>query len=192
MNEGKSFFMIAFEVIIAAVFLGLIVYVGTLNSRMWSTYEQSEQNKAAIEEYASYAAFDNAEVGGQDIVSFITAHDGDPFVLVLDKQPTYTVLARASDAYTQGVSISFDGCHSNIELQAAVQNYYGSDISALTTEELTTLSPSELTMKFAKNEVGGVTGNPLNNGNNGYANFKSYLVYDDKSSTVLGIVAVKQ
>ena len=193
MTEGKSILMIAFDIIFAIAFLGIWLFAGRQNQRMWSIYERGEVNKSDIAAYAEMAAYDNTTVGGQDLVSLMTTSKGDPFVLILDQSGTK--LACSYDAYTFNYQLDESCFHVDY---GAVPSYIrtiatsgqlGNQLQTVPFEhrydyQNTTIHASDLTYNFLTGDLCASEGK--------YAKYDTTLVYDGNSSTVIGVVAVKQ
>lgn len=82
MNEAKSLVHMSVSAMIAALFVGLAVGLITLGYFIWSMFSSQDLASRRLRDYATYAAYDNTVIRGQDAVSLIATTEGDPFVVV--------------------------------------------------------------------------------------------------------------
>lgn len=83
MPEAKSLTHMALTAMFATMLLAAasgLIGVGYL---MWSAFSSQSATNERMQQFARYAAFDTANVRGQDIISLIHDTQGDPVVIVI-------------------------------------------------------------------------------------------------------------
>lgn len=185
MTEGRSILSNFISVLVAIIMFGMLGYIIFINTDIWNVFAAQTQSDAELRNYSTYAAYDQTNCRGQDIMSLMSKTAGDPFVLICDSTGP---IAASCDNYT--VDLDF----STVDRTDAVNcDFYG----YIQTGSLNSLGLSNV-WNYS-------TGNPTNqelqdfflNGGGAasigkYAYFTTYLLYDNKASTeVVGIVAVK-
>lgn len=185
MSEAKSIISAVLSVLVAIIMLGMISYEVYLNSDIWHVFAKQNDASRSIRSYSEYAAYDETEVRGQDVMSLVSKTQGDPFVIVVSgTSPAFV----SCDEYTKSLNFS-DLDTSSISGLDIGNSLRGSTVGSCATDSVvwmdaSTLSTDQLQSRF-------LTG-ALSDGGNKYARFKSYLVYDEAPSTnVIGIVVVK-
>lgn len=83
MDEAKSIVMMIVSVIIASSVLAASALLISYSNETWAVMQRQQTNNAAMHDYAKYAAYDNTEVKGSDIISFINETRGYPFTMVI-------------------------------------------------------------------------------------------------------------
>lgn len=168
--------------------LGMLTYVIVLNNNIWNVSARQSDANAAIRNYSEYAAFDDTECRGQDVMSLISKTQGDPFVVVGVRGQNQVYLT-SYDAYTGSVDLSQAdlSCAATCDLYSTLNGAVAgvSSLNSSVKYTGTGITTSSLQDNFLKG--------PLSDNNNKYAKFHTYLIYDGINSTnVLGIVAVKE
>lgn len=183
--------MIFIECILGIAFIGMFVVTGSLNTRMWNSYERSELDKQSISDYSGMAAFDGTTVRGQDIVSLITESKGDPFVMVTSGN---RIIACSYDDYTRGIKLTADntGC-----LRSALDAQMAGAIANNTIDNLLTTIPTQWYYDSASPASSTISDFFLlgegSDGANNYSSYRTYLVYQDEGSNeIIGIIAQKE
>ena len=82
MNEAKTLTHMAISVMIGAMILAAAMGLITLGYNIWSMFSKQDLANRRLRDYSTYAAFDNAVVRGQEVVTLIANTEGDPFVVV--------------------------------------------------------------------------------------------------------------
>ena len=88
MDEAKSLIHHALAAMFASLILVAVMSLITLGNMMWRAFADQAESNRRLEEYAKYAAFDNQEVRGQDIISLIHDTVGTPFIAIVGPSST--------------------------------------------------------------------------------------------------------
>lgn len=82
MDEAKSLVHMSISAMFAAVILTIAMGLMLLGYFMWSYFSRQDAANQRIKDYATYAAFDNTTVRGQEIIQLIEEHSDDIFVVI--------------------------------------------------------------------------------------------------------------
>lgn len=219
MNEAKSLVHMSVSAMIAALFVGMAVGLITLGYFIWSMFSSQDLANRRLRDYATYAAYDNTIIRGQDAVSLIATTEGDPFVVVFladnileeatavdnwKKQGFYcnsvteTATLNCKDNYYKCSNALADHCFKklvNLDSPETGVPLIDAGVSTLDPVNFATedVTYSELQNSFVSRvsyyEVD-ADGNKVTTP--GYSTFYSVLIYDGNTSTdVIGILLVE-
>lgn len=208
MDEAKSLVHMALTAMFAALIIAAVIALITVGNLMWSAFSRQNAAQRRMQEYSKYSAFDGTEVRGQDVISLLHDTQGSPFVII-------------ADSSVNPISVSFDAVEAEFEIDSNFKNRQSSDITSLL--DSVTLSGTLSSVRSIANKCEGGTVYDGNNyesrvgvktfnftapdddrynriqewflarGNGGYLKYKSYLLYDDASTTdIVGILLVEQ
>lgn len=90
MPEAKQLTHMAVTAMLGAMLLGAVVALITLGYNIWGAFSKQEAVNKRVSDYAKYAAFDNTDVRGQDVISLITQTQGELLVFVVGPSSSAT------------------------------------------------------------------------------------------------------
>ena len=94
-QEGISIHEMAVSAIIACIFIGVFVSIFNYNHDIQSLIENEQTQQHLNQEYAKVVAYDETDLNGQDILSFLTRYKGSLPVIFADNDgdhaPVYVI-----------------------------------------------------------------------------------------------------
>lgn len=193
-REHESFIYQLLYIGAAIAFLALVSVGVRAANNLWNIFEAQEYAKRTMQEYATYAAYDDTEIRGQELVNLAMSMKGDPFLLVMHKGPSGTLepaLLVCNDL-SLNTKIDFSNCFTGT---------VDSEISVAQTQLRTVLQNnpvSSLICQVFNDSAAQVTSEQMQNwclngdASGSYKMYKTCLIYENRhSSTVIGILALE-
>lgn len=110
MVESKQLVHMAITAMLGAMILAAVVGLITLGYNMWGAFSKQEAVNKRVSDYAKYAAFDNTDVRGQDVISLITQTKGDILIFIVGPDNNSTASVTG---YENGTNASLIGMFAN-------------------------------------------------------------------------------
>lgn len=153
----------------AIAFLALVASGIRVADDLWGIFERQEDAKDIMQNYAAYAAYDETEVRGQELINLAMSSKGNPYLLVIHGgQPFMLVYDDTLDM------ASYGGYDSN-QLETAL--------------DVVHYTPATITSKDVSNTL--LIVDPHNSEKSNYMMYTTHLVRDiSHPGTVVGVVAV--
>lgn len=89
-QEGLTLQEMAVNAFIACIFLFMFISIYNYNQKIQSSLEAEQTNETLNQDYAKIAAYDETDISGQDILSFITRYRGSIPVIFSDIDDAHT------------------------------------------------------------------------------------------------------
>lgn len=203
MDEAKTLVQHFLSALFGVLVLAAVVALLTVGNLLWRALSRQDDANRTLKEYAKYSAFDGTTVRGQDVIALLHDTQGDPFVIIADKdnKPVLTAI--------NGVTKDFDAANyddDSHDMGALVlkDTLIGQNPTRLdclgnsntkhliymdgTTDETTWYTP-----EYAKVQQWFLDRGQEASGVSGYLEYKSYIIYDGGSSaTIVGFILVEQ
>lgn len=217
MNEAKTLTHMAVSVMIGAMILAAAMGLITLGYNIWSMFSKQDLANRRLRDYSTYAAFDNAVVRGQEVVTLIATTEGDPFVVVFkgnfensdDVTSEWKIIDANTDYYicnnTTGVVLNKNDnyytvsddlaneCFKKLTGDDGADHYLIPEGGTVSTKNFDATDGTQPTFESLQNDF--VVRTAYTDGGTsvpGYAKYHSVLIYDSGSSTdIIGIMLVE-
>lgn len=122
-NEAHTLVYVILDALGAIILVGLIATIFALNTDVWRVAENQEYSAQVMQEYANYAAYNDTEIRGQELVNLLKGTAGDPFVIVLDDNLLPILFSYNSTYFPTMDATAFTSYSSDVAVQNAF-NYF--------------------------------------------------------------------
>ena len=219
MNEAKTLTHMAVSVMIGAMILTAAMGLITLGYNIWSMFSKQDLANRRLRDYSTYAAFDNAVVRGQEVVTLIATTEGDPFVVVFkgnfentnDVTSKWKINFSNVDCYvcnnTENVTLNYNDNYYEVstddsDIQKCFKDLTGTDGidhglipegTSRSKKNFDATDGNQPTFESLQNDFVVRTAY-IDDGDSiqGYAKYHSVLIYDSGSSTdIIGVMLVE-
>ena len=125
-QEGIEIHETAVSILLGVIFLSMFIVIFRYNHTIQSVIEKEQTEQALDQAYAKVAAYDDSDINGQDVLSFLTRYKGelpviiaDPknglstsYVITNDVNELSTIIAGSSDADWPYIIYQYDAVNS--------------------------------------------------------------------------------
>lgn len=203
MDEAKTLVQHFLSALFGVLVLAAVVALLTVGNLLWRALSRQDDANRTLKEYAKYSAFDGTTVRGQDVIALLHDTQGDPFVIITDKdyKPVLTAMNNVTKSFD--ASDYDDDAHDMgaQTLHTALINQNPTRLDCLgnstakhliymdgTTDDTTWYNP-----EYAKIQQWFLDRGQAASGVSGYLEYKSFVIYDGGSSaTIVGFILVEQ
>ena len=191
-SEVKSLTSIFLDILTAIALIGAITAVIMLNQDLWRQQERQDMANATIAEYAEYAAYNDCEIRGQELVNLLKSTEGSPFVVVYDNTAT-PLMITCRGSYLNSYNVQEFAASTADANLAAVVALFRTNFAATSSWatigagnyldfELNVPTSTELQERYIHRGVDGAS----------YRTYKVTLIYESNTdNNVVGIIALE-
>lgn len=205
MDEAKTLVQHFLSALFGVLVLAAVVALLTVGNLLWRALSRQDDANRTLKEYAKYSAFDGTTVRGQDVIALLHDTQGDPFVIITDKD--YKPVLTACNGVTKDFDADDydDDTHdkgAEVLRQTLVGQSPSTRLDSLGNTnsaahaiymEGTSTSATWYNPEYAKIQQWFLDRGQAASGVSGYLEYKSYVLYDGGSSaTIVGFILVEQ
>lgn len=191
-SEVKSLTSIMLDIICVIALIGALTAVVVLNQDLWRQQERQDMANTTMAEYAEYAAYNDCEIRGQELVNLIKSTEGAPFVIIYDNTAV-PIMITCKGSYLNSYNVQdFTASTSDANL-AAVFALFKTNYAATSSWasigannyldfESNVPTSTELQERYIRRGADGAS----------YRSYKVTLIYESNTdNTVVGVIALE-